>query len=243
VSYDLERTTSYFFRGREIFCVDPGHPPGNAEADVKERHWHVAPGEVVLDIGASHGSYLMTACSMGAARVYGWAPEGDFPVLVRNIELNGWRGRAVPIREGLWSSPGWVRTNPSGPDFRSDEPPPASNRFVNAYGLAVERPEVGPWFPVMTLDGLFAAGGSRTDLWKLDVEGAELHVLYGGEQLLKRDRPRVLVESHDCYVPGIGEAVRDFLLELGVGYREVLTTPCGDGRAHSFYQVGGVEVN
>lgn len=238
MSFDLSLTTSYVYRGRVIRVVDPGHEPGNDEADVRERHWHTGPGEVVLDIGSSHGSYLLAALSEGADRVYGWAPEGDYEVLARNVAINGWQDRASLRPSGVWRYSGWLRTNPAGPDYSELEPDQSAYAYENAYGCPVERPEVGPWFRVEQLDVMFAPGGRRTDLWKLDVEGAELEVLRGGERLLRRDRPRVLVETHDCYVPGIGAAVREFMLGLDLGYQEQ-TTPAshGDARAHSFFQV------
>ncbi|MFO0892138.1 MAG: FkbM family methyltransferase [Isosphaeraceae bacterium] len=47
--------------------------------------------------------------------------------------------------------------------------------------------------PIRRLDGLVSASG--VDVIKIDVEGAELAVLKGGENLIARDRPLILFES------------------------------------------------
>lgn len=48
---------------------------------------------------------------------------------------------------------------------------------------------------VRTLDDLCTAAGlSRLDLVKIDVEGGELHVLHGGEQTIERFRPTLYLE-------------------------------------------------
>jgi hypothetical protein len=48
---------------------------------------------------------------------------------------------------------------------------------------------------VQTLDGLCErAGLTRLDFIKIDVEGAELHVLEGGERSIAAFRPAILVE-------------------------------------------------
>ncbi|MEV6878398.1 FkbM family methyltransferase [Amycolatopsis sp. NPDC051128] len=46
-----------------------------------------------------------------------------------------------------------------------------------------------------TLDGLRAAAGlTRLDFVKIDVEGGELHVLQGGQQTIETFRPTMLIE-------------------------------------------------
>ena len=236
---DINKTTTFNFRGQTYQCVDvgPENPAfGTDEVDVKNRHWHIKPGEVILDIGAAHGSYALTALAQGAAKVYGWAPEGHYEFLKRNIELNNWQDRGIAISTGLWSKTGWLRTDPRGPGFRETEPEPEKGTFTNYYGLPVEEPQVGPWFRVEALDETIVAQEPKLDFWKLDVEAAELEVLRGGEKLLRKHRPRLLIENHIQYVPSIYEDVKRFLLGLNIGYKEICTVPSGS-YSHSFYQV------
>lgn len=64
--------------------------------------------------------------------------------------------------------------------------------------------------PMRALDSVrFPA---TVDLLKIDVEGMEADVLAGGRTLLRRDRPRIIVEIHG---PGPGRAVEGLLREIG----------------------------
>jgi FkbM family methyltransferase len=56
-----------------------------------------------------------------------------------------------------------------------------------------------------TLDGFRArAGLTRIDFVKIDVEGAELHVLRGGEATIERLKPVVMVEIEDRHLERFG---------------------------------------
>jgi FkbM family methyltransferase len=148
----------------------------------------VGPGMVVFDIGANVGYYTLQA----AVRV---RPDGQvhafeavsstYARLTRNLELNGLgnvlahqravsdrRGR-VEIFVGDASNTGTSRlsANPANPSGRSEE--------VEA----------------LTIDEYVEAQGvGAVDVIKIDVEGAELAVLGGMNEVLRRGRPRLLVE-------------------------------------------------
>jgi precorrin-6B methylase 2 len=68
----------------------------------------------------------------------------------------------------------------------------ASVRIVEAYVTNVVDPDQG----ATTLDRIAEELGRRPDLLKIDVEGAELTVLQGAENLLAQRRPHVVVETH-----------------------------------------------
>lgn len=40
----------------------------------------------------------------------------------------------------------------------------------------------------------------KIDAIKIDVEGAELEVLYGAINLIRRDKPKILIEIHDNFI-------------------------------------------
>lgn len=66
--------------------------------------------------------------------------------------------------------------------------------------------------PVRTLDSYaFEAVG----ILKVDVEGHEESVLRGGIELLRRDRPNIVVEVEERHNPGSVKRVSDFLSGLG----------------------------
>jgi FkbM family methyltransferase len=50
---------------------------------------------------------------------------------------------------------------------------------------------------------------------KVDVEGHELAVLKGGEQMLRSSKPIILIEAEDRHRPDAVQSVTDFLLGLG----------------------------
>jgi FkbM family methyltransferase len=72
---------------------------------------------------------------------------------------------------------------------------------------------------VDTLDALCAGAGlTRLDFLKIDVEGAELHVLAGGTQVIEKFRPAMLVEIEARHLGRYGhsaQTVVDWLLQRG----------------------------
>jgi FkbM family methyltransferase len=76
--------------------------------------------------------------------------------------------------------------------------------------------------PRWRLDDLLAAPTGRPMLIKCDVEGAELLVLAGGEALLRRAHPHLLLSVHPPALPGYGHSkaeVEAFLRRLGYDIR------------------------
>jgi len=72
-------------------------------------------------------------------------------------------------------------------------------------------------FPSLTVDFL-AQTFSKFDYVKIDVEGAELRILYGAKQTLANCKPLVQVEVHGHFMCKIGDTVKnlfDFMAENG----------------------------
>jgi hypothetical protein len=59
---------------------------------------------------------------------------------------------------------------------------------------------------------------SKVDWIKIDVEGEEVEVLKGAKNTLQKYHPKLIVEQHTKFVPGIDDQVRSVLLPLG--YKE-----------------------
>ena len=216
---DLE-TRTVSFRDRS-FTVAKGslHPEYSfftfdEERAIREAHWDVQEGDVVVDIGASYGSYTLPACAVGAI-VIAFEPEQlVFTDLVVNLKLNGWldtQGQAFNI--GLW-----------------DED-----------SVRVSMETYAPHWPKHTISGLYDMTsldqfvlmhpellGRRLDWLKIDVEGAEEQVLRGGLETIRRFRPKLLVECHTFLDPQLKDRVVSLLGSLHPDYRvqEVDRAPC-----------------
>jgi FkbM family methyltransferase len=192
------------------------------EQQFRDRWWHPKAGETVLDIGAAFGSYALPALA-GGARVVCFSPaDFDTSLLEANLALNpDMARRCLVVRDGLYSGEGWF--NPDHCKFATE--------------WTAKPGEPCPWLRVRSLDSFLdeRPGIARVDWMKLDVEGAELEVLKGAEKCLRMYRPRILVENHEQHVPGVSQAVHDYLVGLGLGY-------VGDGPyqygvvSHSFFE-------
>lgn len=184
------------------------------EAEVKNKYWNIKEGDVVLDIGSEHGSYALTALACGAKKVIAWEPDKPFAV-EENVEANGWSDKCVVLNSALWSDDGYLHPNcPNPPLFQKE---PAENFFTTGK-----------------LDNSIAANEEKIDWIKIDTEGAELEILKGGINILKKHKPNLLIENHlfkdrDCV-----KKTKEFL--ENIGYIEVSTDVYQIGTvSHSYY--------
>lgn len=184
------------------------------EREIRETYWDVREGEVVVDVGASYGSYTLAACAMGA-HVLAFEPEPlVYPDLVQNLKLNGWHGtRGHAFNIGLWDedsvqvsmgiyAPHWPKHTISGPYSMT-----SLDQFVLTHPDLLYR---------------------RLDWLKVDVEGAEEHVLRGGAYTIGRLRPKMLVECHTFLDPQLKGRVVSLLHSIHPDYiiKEVDRPPC-----------------
>lgn len=226
----IDKVLEKSFRGSPLFKYvatrGAGHPDADHaswwtfedEQSVRDRWWHPKAGETVLDIGAAFGSYALPALALGA-RVVCFSPEDfDTELLHLNLQQNpDLARRCLIVRDALHERAGWFDPK------------------VSAFSESMDH---GSMLKTRTLDSFLdeRPGINRVGLIKMDVEGAELGVLQGGENCLRRDRPRILVENHEQHIPGIADKVHDYLVSLGVGYVDEGPVPHGVV-SHSFFQV------
>lgn len=146
------------------------------------------PGQLVLDIGANVGYYTLLAAEGAgpAGSVHAFEPvKRTFDRLAQNVELNGF-GNVVLSRLALTNCNGeasmWVAPESSSgmsslvaPDDVTGASERVRTERLDDYCRRAEIQEV--------------------DIVKIDVEGEELQVLRGGEQVLRRSQhARVFVE-------------------------------------------------
>lgn len=222
------------FRGAHFkFCEISDEPHANASAftfedeqEVRDRHWHIKEGDVVLDVGAAFGSYALPAIALGAEVVAFSPADFDTALLRMNLAKNGgaFQLRCVIVGWGLHGADGWFDSVSSkivdGVSF-----PAAKERGL----LQVRR--LDDW-----VDSLLGVTlGKRVDWIKMDIEGAEVAALHGAEQTIRRFAPKLLIENHLFHDGGTEAAVRDFVLGLGMNYH--CETHPHHGVSHSFFEV------
>jgi len=171
----------------------------------------LAPGWVVIDVGANVGYYALTA-AMGvgsAGRVVAFEPAPTTAARLReNAALNGFSNLTV-VQAAVSDRPGTSR-------FQLAHSPEASSLYntgLDAVGSVEVR--------LATLDHLATEVGlDRVDLIKIDAEGAEVAVIRGARHLLSRaDAPRVIIEANPVTLQAAGESVASLRVEMeNAGY-------------------------
>jgi FkbM family methyltransferase len=146
----------------------------------------VHPGDVVFDVGAHVGYYTALASLLAgpAGRVIAFEPRPlNLRFLRRHVELNRLDNVSV-IAAGVGKAPGLAhfetRTG-TGTGHLSD----AGDLEVKLVSLddLVRRRELPP-----------------PKLIKIDVEGAEMQVLDGAEEVIRTTRPNLLISTHGAEI-------------------------------------------
>lgn len=174
----------------------------------------VRPGDVVYDVGANIGLYTRFLATLGAGEVVAFEPVAANRALYdRNVALGaiGERVRCLPIA---------LSDRDEEAEFQLDDMQSTSGTLDRVTGGAPSEGRRNLGLAPRTervacrrLDSLVSAGDvAPPDLLKLDVEGAEALVLRGGAEVLRRHRPRLVVELHGAEV---ARQAAELLLDLG----------------------------
>jgi len=168
------------------------------------------PGMTVLDVGANEGLYtLFSARRVGAAgRVVAFEPSSrERSKLQRNVRRNR-LGNVTVVPCAVGSSEGTAALQIAA----------GVHSGHNTLGALVydDAPAVGvEHVPVERLDTLIERLGVATvDVIKIDVEGAELHVLEGARRTLAAHRPILMVEANDEALQAQGASTASLLAFL-----------------------------
>lgn len=166
----------------------------------------VAPGMVAIDVGANVGAYavLLGQWVGSAGHVYAFEPAREaFRGLARHVALNDQGGvvrsvaAAVSDREG---SGNLVVAATAGESRLAG---------ISEHGLTLT-------VPTVTIDSFCAREGVTPSFIKIDVEGAELAVLRGARETIRRggDRLALFVELHPSIWTILGVTRAEFESEL-----------------------------
>jgi FkbM family methyltransferase len=177
------------------------------------------PGMVFYDLGANIGLFSILAARIvgQSGRVFSFEPDHETIVrLERNVERNRLQNVTV-VPKGVWSSSGKLAFAPAD----SSSPDHGTGRFLKNGAR-----ENSVFLECVALDD-FALGAPAPQAIKCDVEGAEVEVLRGAEQMLRMHRPWILCEMHSEANNG---ACRDLLRRFGydleaIDSHHILATP------------------
>jgi FkbM family methyltransferase len=172
----------------------------------------LAEGMTVVDVGANIGYYTLLAAKLvgDKGRVFAFEPEPqNYTLLTRNIELNKCKN-VTAIRKAVSSKIG------------------TADLFINteagAHGFLAERTGIIGVTTVETvsLDEYFKKREYPTDVIKIDVEGAELPVLSGMKNVIKKnDNLRIFTELFCSGPEKSGRRIQKYwhkLVEFGFKY-------------------------
>jgi FkbM family methyltransferase len=146
--------------------------------ETKSFEQSVTKGMTVVDIGANVGYYTLLAAKLSGnkGKVYAFEPEPDnYALLVRNIELNNY-GNVTPVKMAISSRVGEAQLY--------------INKETGAHGFFPDREGVIGVTTVKTtsLDEYFKGKEYPINIIKIDVEGSELAVLTGMQNIIRRNK-------------------------------------------------------
>ena len=187
-----------------MWWLDPEVALRGTDAEIATVKWFrsvIEPGMTVIDVGANVGQLtLEMAYLVGpTGRVIAIEPgPGNLAVLRRHVEGNGFADRVTVIAAACCTLHGGKmeldipgeKIDVVGSGFQlggigiSQNPAAASSSIVK---VAVN---------TVSLDGVAAELKVSPAVLKIDVEGAELEVLRGGRDLLRKNRPALAVGFH-----------------------------------------------
>ncbi|MCD7438725.1 FkbM family methyltransferase [Streptomyces lincolnensis] len=144
-----------------------------------------ARSRTIADVGAHVGYFsLIAALAAPKATVHAFEPVDQVHArLSVNVRSNGVQNVRLH-QAGVSDQPGWADISVR---FAGNLLSTGSTLEGAAADAELKR------IRLLTLDDVFAE--TRVDLVKIDVEGHEMSVLKGARQVLKRDRPAVLLEA------------------------------------------------
>lgn len=169
----------------------------------------VKPGMTMLDIGANIG-YMTLICSQAVGnmgKVISFEPN---PIMLQelkhNLELNNISNVIIePIALGDINGKLELVLPEIGKESHSSLRPNSTFTSVGTTSVLTE-----------TLDSVVKRLSLKNiDIIKIDVEGAELLVLKGGEEVLTKMRPLILFESAENLTEAFGYSVCDVLFFVG----------------------------
>jgi FkbM family methyltransferase len=151
---------------------------------------HLRTGMTVIDVGANFGYYtlLFGALVGSAGRVYAFEPNPEaIGKLRRSVDLNGFSSRTTVVAAAAGAANGTEAT------LFAPHGEPKNGAIISASDVIPAHLGTVYTVPQVTIDHVVGTA-PRVDFVKIDAEGAEQAVIAGMMQILKRDRPNLILE-------------------------------------------------
>lgn len=150
---------------------------------------------LIIDIGANAGVMALVMAAAGNARVIAFEPLPEMRSrLEQNVALNAWTDRITVRPEAIGNTDGTARFYPYGSTQSSLQPQSETDFYIEV--------------PTRRLDTL----DLNPEVVKIDVEGAELGVLDGSLETLRRSQPVVILE---CRPSSPGDYMTSLMRDCG----------------------------
>ena len=163
------------------------------------------------DVGSHLGWYACCAAAkLGVERVSAFEMDAtNFELLERNLSLNGFDSMTRELA-AIGDHAGTVEYMAS---------PGHPSQLLSLENTRVEGLElVKTSVPMITLDEYFADRDQKPDVMKIDVEGAEMRVLRGADDLVHSHARVLFIEVHPGLMRAFGDSPHDlirWLIERG----------------------------
>ncbi len=157
----------------------------------------------VWDVGANIGVYTaISARAIGSkGSVICWEPAPDsFDATCKHILANGLSQNCEAIQAAVSDTDeGTIRFTVL--EGEGTNPMNRISPDISSNGIEV---------PVMSLDAQLSKS-DPPDVMKMDIEGAEVHALYGSTKLLNEHRPIILLAVHPMFLPEFDRSPSDII--------------------------------
>jgi len=185
------------------------------------------PTDVCWQVGASDGQYTyILAKAVPEGQVIAFEPSTfTYRIMKRLVRMTGLKNVNMQ-KKAVSDTPG---------ELQLTVPIKRSGRLGHSFSFVTKTDESDEKISDMmagktdfesevveavTLDDFATATGlTKCDFLRCDVEGAEALVLAGGEEMIGREKPTIMIEIHPAFIERrfgmTAESVRDGLLERG----------------------------
>jgi len=173
------------------------------EMNSKLEYLKVKPGDIMIDVGASVGSWSIYAAIYGC-KVYAFeVGQPQLKTLDFNARFNDLRDLIIIYDCALDSSDDTSLTFDELMGLKKSDKAEVSSLSFDTW-VNQHRDEL-----------------PRIDYMKIDVEGMEFEVLRGAYHTLKEFRPKLIIEIHDVGNPILRHDIENFLKDLGYNHKHI----------------------